>query len=76
MLGRMAIDGIKISSNASKHKAIGSVQGSVQSFSHFRSSLELRKVVGFGCFAAGPHGGQQQKRQAMARTSASRFICK
>ena len=34
------------------------------------------RLLGWGCFASGPHGGQKQSGQAMATTSASRSICR
>ncbi len=34
------------------------------------------RLLGLGCFAAGPRGGQQQSGQAMATISASRSICR
>ena len=34
------------------------------------------RLLGWGCFASGPHGGQKQNAQAMATTSASRSICR
>ena len=52
------------------------VEGSVHLFSHFRFCIELRKVIGFWLFAVGPHGARGKAAQAMARTSASRFICR
>jgi Integrase core domain len=36
--------------------------GSVQSFSHFRFSLELLKVVGLRLIFSGPHGDQRRRR--------------
>jgi chondroitin AC lyase len=34
------------------------------------------RLLVFGCFASGPHGGQKQSGQAMATISASRSICR
>ncbi len=34
------------------------------------------RLLGCGCFAPGPHGGQEQSGQAMATISASRSICR
>jgi len=52
------------------------IQGSVQSFSHFRSIIALWKVVGLRLFALAPMGAKAKAFQAMDRTSASRFICR
>jgi hypothetical protein len=41
---------------------VKNAHGSVQDFPHFRSSLELRKIVGLRLFCFCPHGGQKQSR--------------
>jgi transposase len=57
-------------------RAIAWRLGSVQSFSHFLNSLRLRKVVGLKLICFRPPWGPEAKGQAMATTSARRFICR
>jgi transposase-like protein len=45
-------------------------------FRTFVLRQHVGRLLGFGCFAPGPHGGQEQSGQAMATTSASRSICR
>ena len=54
--------GVSDSGFKAKRRSGGSVQGSVQSFSHFRSSLACWQVVGLGLFCSWPPWGPGAKR--------------